>query len=221
MGWINEPLNTFQQPNYEYFGKLWDKGIFLADQVLVATNKIATESIPALNFAGTTPDLITPATAGITLPTAPIKPIIVNAVVGGDPAPPTLTTVATNELLSELITEIKNSLYRRLTYATGLLPHVEAAIFGRGVDRETKIHSSGFANYMAAQSAMGWASPSGQDRAAFIVFETKKQGALSDLSRDIMIKQAELEQSNMQKSIDKQHIHELMYLIFFFFLLLV
>jgi hypothetical protein len=171
-----------------------------------APSEVSVADIPALTTAAYLFDI--PAT-----PNAPQIKIAPNSVsiiapqVGDLPTAPQLMTLTTNitqldSWIIELVGSIKSNLFDRLTYATGLKPSIEAAIFGRAVDRENKQQSSGYANYMAAQAAMGWSSPSGQNKAAWIAFETDKKGKLSDINRDIMVKQAELEQSNTQKTID-------------------
>lgn len=82
--------------------------------------------------------------------------------------------------------------------STGLAPEVEAAIWQRGRDREALLTNRAIEEAMRATAARGFTMPQG-------VLIRIVQQALQDsiardasLSRDVMIKQAELEQSNFQ-----------------------
>jgi hypothetical protein len=167
-------------------------------------NKIANLSLAPPDFTGITPDLIHPSIGGVVLPTAPTQPLINVPSVGNDPDIPVLTTalIATDALIADLIAQIKANLEARLSHATGLNPVVEAALFGRAVDRETGLMRTGYENYLSNNASVGFSAAPGQDQAAFIAFERDRKGKLSDINRDIMVKQAELEQSNIQKTLD-------------------
>lgn len=102
---------------------------------------------------------------------------------------------------SSLLDNMKALLRQRLDGGTGLAPEVERAIWGRSRDRETSIALANEADVSRQAEALGYRLPPGvltaQLRAAHQTYYDK----LSGLSRDISIKQAEMEQQNLRETI--------------------
>lgn len=204
MAALHPILNSISQPNGAYIDQLYDDGRKLIER---ATNEVSRMSaaLPKLDFTGINPSLTDPTGGGIgVMPIAPSKPLLMDTPIDAFPLIPVLTTdtIASDVILLELVGQIKSHIEYRLSNATGLSAAVEAALFGRAVDRETALMRTGFGNYLANQAALGWSSPAGQDQAAFISFEKERKAKLSDINRDIMVKQAELEQSNSQRNLE-------------------
>jgi len=204
MSAIHPFLNTITSVNDSYIDRLFDEGM---DLITRATNEITSISDNALSdidFSGVTPSLIDPSTVAIgALPTMPTKPVLMEVPIDNMPSSPVLTMgiVANDTLLTTTISSIIAQIQQRIDYATGLRPDIEQAIFGRGIDRETKTVRSAFNNFLSTVSGRGWSSPSGQNKSLFATLETEKRQKLSELSREIMNKQAELEQSNIQQNL--------------------
>lgn len=100
---------------------------------------------------------------------------------------------------SQLFTALKNELLNRIQNGgTGLNPVVEQAIFDRGKDRERKELISVQEEILKSQTARGWNRPSGSTFAALETALQQSQDKIADLSREIMIKQADLEQRNIE-----------------------
>jgi len=204
MSAIHPFLNTITTPNAAYLDRLFDEAENLINDASSTITSIADNALTPIDFTGTTPVLTDPSSVAIgTLPTMPTKPVLSDVPIDNMPTAPSLTMslVATDNLLSTTISSIIAQIQQRITYATGLSPAVEAAIFGRGIDRETKIVRNAFNNFLSAVSGRGWGRPSGQSKSLFATLETEKRQKLSELSREIMTKQAELEQSNIQQNL--------------------
>lgn len=107
------------------------------------------------------------------------------------------------EYSSTLSTSITTAINTRMAGGTGLAPANETAIWDRARERELSTAQANIDQVTRDVEAMGWMLPPG------ILVEgiRREQRAYYDkssgLSRDIAIKQAELEQSNMQKIIDQ------------------
>lgn len=114
--------------------------------------------------------------------------------------PPNLTfNWSESPYSSQLLTALKNELLNRITNGgTGLNPVVEQAIFDRGKDRERKELVSVQEEILKAQTARGWSRPTGSTFAALETALQQSQDKIADLSREIMIKQADLEQRNIE-----------------------
>lgn len=115
------------------------------------------------------------------------------------------TTFSFNEELysDELLTKVKDELLVRLSGGTGLEPVVEAAIWNRGRDREHTAALQAERDVMTESGPSGFTRPSGASQSALdrVIFET--QGKVIELSREIMVKQADLEQENIKHSIQQ------------------
>lgn len=122
---------------------------------------------------------------------------------------PTLTLVAPTPYsyslgpayASSLLTAVKAKLLERVTGGSGLTPAVEQAIWDRGRSRETAVWSANTAEIARTSEALGFHLPPGvvaaQQRQAQETYYNK----LSDFSRDVSIKQADLEQKNLEQTI--------------------
>mgnify|MGYP000031137684 FL=1 len=123
---------------------------------------------------------------------------------------PTLTLVAPTpysyslgpEYASTLLTTLKATLNTRMAGGTGLNPAVEQAIWDRARSRETETALANEADILRTSEAAGFALPTGVVAAQIREAQQDYFGKLSSLSRDVAIKQAELEQDNLKHTID-------------------
>lgn len=102
---------------------------------------------------------------------------------------------------SDLLAALKSSLTTRMAGGTGLDPVVEAALWDRARSRETKVALANEAEVMRQFEAQGFQLPSGVLAAQLSEARQNYYNKLSELSRDISIKQAELEQENLKQTI--------------------
>ncbi|MGF6211752.1 hypothetical protein [Comamonas sp. 4034] len=102
---------------------------------------------------------------------------------------------------SQLLDSLKATLNARIHGGTGLSPIVEQQIWDRGRDRETQIALAREQEVMRAAEALGYPLPSGVMAGQLADARREYQDKLSGLSRDVSIKQADLEQQNLQNSI--------------------
>lgn len=86
---------------------------------------------------------------------------------------------------------------------TGLLPHIEQAIYDRGRNREDINSVRVEQQVLTEQVARGFSRPQGSTYAALDFSTQESQNKIADLSREIMIKQAEMEQQNIQFAIQQ------------------
>lgn len=105
------------------------------------------------------------------------------------------------EYASALLDALKATLLDRMSNATGLDPAVEQAIWDRARSRETRTALANEAEIQRASEALGFALPSGTLAAQLSEARQNYYDKLSELSRDIAIKQADLEQSNLKDTI--------------------
>ena len=102
---------------------------------------------------------------------------------------------------SELMGNLKAILAARIQGGTGLNPVVEQAIWDRSRDRETQIALAREREVMRGAEALGFPLPSGVLAGQLADARREYHDKLSGLARDIAIKQAELEQSNVKDAI--------------------
>jgi len=122
---------------------------------------------------------------------------------------PTLTLVAPTpysyalgaEYASTLLSTLKSVLNTRMAGGTGLNTAVEQAIWDRARSRETQIALGNESEIMRASEAMGFQLPTGVLAAQLREAQQGYYDKLSGLSRDVAIKQADLEQANLQQTI--------------------
>ena len=101
---------------------------------------------------------------------------------------------------SQLLDNLKAQLNARIHGGTGLSPAVEQAIWGRALDRETVVALAREQEVMRGAEALGFPLPSGALAGQLADARREYHDKLSGLSRDIAIKQAELEQANLQQA---------------------
>ena len=116
-------------------------------------------------------------------------------------APTPYSYAAGPQYASELLAGLKEVLKERLAGGTGLLPAVEQAIWDRARSRETQTALANEAEVMRASEALGFQLPSGVLAAQLREAQQAYYDKLSGLSRDIAIKQADMEQENLKQTI--------------------
>ncbi len=104
---------------------------------------------------------------------------------------------------SSLLTSVRTELLSRLQGGTGLNPVVEEAIWNRGRDREQRASLQAERTLLVERGQTGFSRPTGSQLAALSQVVQETQSKVIDLSREIMIKQAELEQENIKTSIQQ------------------
>ena len=102
---------------------------------------------------------------------------------------------------SALLDNLKAVLNERIKGGTGLNPAVEQAIWDRARSRETQTALANEAEVMRNSEALGFQLPSGVLAAQLREAQQNYYDKLSGLSRDVAIKQAELEQENLKQTI--------------------
>lgn len=114
-------------------------------------------------------------------------------------------TFSFNENLysSSTLTKVSDELLSRLSGGTGINTIVEQAIWDRGRDRELKASTLATRNLLVDQASRGFSRPTGSALAALEGIVQETQSKLIELSREVMIKQAELEQENVKTSIQQ------------------
>ncbi len=102
---------------------------------------------------------------------------------------------------STLLTDVSSELLSRLTKSTGLNTNVEAQLWDRARNRESlnATRSREENNFDNAQT--GFSRPSGSMFAANSRLAQDTQNKIADLSREIAIKQADLEQENFKNTV--------------------
>jgi len=105
------------------------------------------------------------------------------------------------EYASSLLTTLKAKLLERMAGGTGLAPAVEQAIWDRARSRETKIALANEAEVMRSSEAMGFQLPVGVLASQLREAQQGYFEKLSGFSRDVAIKQADLEQENLKQTI--------------------
>lgn len=104
---------------------------------------------------------------------------------------------------SELLGNLKAVLNARINGGTGIVPAVEQQIWDRARDRETQIALAREKEVLRSAEALGFPLPSGVMVAQLADARREYHEKLSSLSRDISIKQAELEQQNLKDSLQQ------------------
>lgn len=102
---------------------------------------------------------------------------------------------------SSLLDALRATLLARMAGGTGLNPTVEAAIWDRARSREAQIGASNEADVARTNEALGFQLPTGALAAQLRQAQQDTANKVSGLSRDVAIKQADLEQANLKDSI--------------------
>ncbi len=156
-------------------------------------------SDPTLNLPAA-PDLLSIATyqfGGVNLPTLTEDVPVLNIV-----DPQVLPYTPGSGFTSDLLTKVTQVISDRLNGGTGLPPAVEQAIWDRGREREAKSLSDGLAE-VDRMEALGYQLPPGPWLDARIKLQTEYAAQSYGFSREVMIKQAELEQANIKNALDE------------------
>ena len=103
---------------------------------------------------------------------------------------------------SQLLDNLKALLNARIHGGTGLAPSVEQQIWDRSRDRETALALAREQEILRQSEALGFSLPPGVMVGQASDARREYLDKLSGLSRDISIKQAELEQENYKISVD-------------------
>lgn len=116
-------------------------------------------------------------------------------------APTAYTYTPGDAYASDLLTSLKAKLLERMSGGTGLPAAVEAAIWDRARDREVATWQANIDEAQGVSEAQGFQLPSGvlaaQLRRAQVAYYDKVSG----FSRDVALKQADLEQLNLRETI--------------------
>lgn len=136
------------------------------------------------------------------LQTAPLVDITFTSI-----AAPSIGTIAPYEppadYTDSVITTLVDVILERLAGGTGLDPTVETALWDRARERESAISQAAIDQISRDAESLGYQLPAGVLNDG-IRRETRAfYDKSSTFSRDVAIKQAELEQANMQQAIDK------------------
>lgn len=116
-------------------------------------------------------------------------------------APTPYTYTRGPEYASELLDKLQAVLSARINGGSGLNPAVEQAIWDRSRSRETQIAQANRDDVMRASESLGFLLPPGVLAAQLRQADQDYYDKLSSLSRDIAIKQADLEQQNLRETI--------------------
>lgn len=118
-------------------------------------------------------------------------------------APTPFSFVLNERYTSALLTETTNQIRARLLGGTGISSTVEQAIWDRARSREAIVVQNNIDDVVRNAEARGFALPPGALAAQ--MRDAQKQGyaKMSEVSRDIAIKQAELEQTNAKHAIEQ------------------
>lgn len=156
----------------------------------VTWNSIAAPSLPSLPSTPTLPTItyVAPTDPGDFVDVAPGVTTI-DDFDGVSPNP------------SALMTDLTATIISRLAGGTGLAPAVEQAIWDRARSRETKLALANEDDIARTSEAMGFMMPAGVMVDQLRVAQQNYYDKLSDLSRDVAIKQAELEQKNLTEAV--------------------
>ena len=172
------------------FTNALNAAVYSPPTLSVTWASIAPPSIPSLPAAPTMPTIafVAPTAPGDFVNEAPAVTVIDEFGV----APPDT---------SKLLTDLTNTLISRIAGGTGLSPAVEQAIWDRARSRETKLALANEDEIARTSEAMGFMLPAGVMVDQLRVAQQNYYDKLSELSRDISVKQAELEQTNLKDAI--------------------
>lgn len=109
--------------------------------------------------------------------------------------------IAGEKYASALLEQLQAVIARRLKGGTGLAPAVEQAIWDRGRSRETHIALAKSRELQRMADGAGFPLPTGALVVGLQQVNKEYYDQLSTLSRDVSIKQAEMEQENMRQSV--------------------
>lgn len=105
------------------------------------------------------------------------------------------------EYASALLDALKAKLAERIAGGSGLSTAVEQAIWDRARDRETSVAQANIDQIARSSEALGFQLPAGTLAQQLRDAEKNYFDKLSELSRDVALKQADLEQQNLRETI--------------------
>lgn len=218
------PEIVFTVPSGAPADLVLDEPAFTIDDFTETAPTLTLPDAPTLSY-GTAPTI--PTVADITLPSAPTvttpdAPTLLSlstpTFAGIDlhtdwltalESIPTLTLATPTaysytpgaEYASTLLTALQAKLNTRMAGGTGLDPAVEQAIWDRARDRETQIWLGNETDLNRQSEALGFYLPPGVLSAQLRQAQQERSNKLSELSRDVAIKQSDLEQQNLKDTI--------------------
>lgn len=162
-----------------------------------------------LNYTYPTPVISLPsAPALLTLDTVAFNPVSIPAFAADVPtltavAPAGFTYTEGGLFTSALLTQLQTNLQAALTDGsfTALTAQAQAAMFDAAREREYRHQADAIAE-LARMESLGYAFPPGAYLDARLKVVTETNNTLAGLSRDIMVKQAELQMENISKARD-------------------
>lgn len=104
---------------------------------------------------------------------------------------------------SALLDTLTANIRSRLDGGTGLDPAIEALIWDRGRDRESITAANAMAEVTRNAEARGFSLPTGAMHAQLREAQRNMYAKSSEISRDVMVKQAELAQANAKHAIEQ------------------
>lgn len=111
---------------------------------------------------------------------------------------------STDTTISQMLLSHRQLLSDRIANGgTGLPAHIETAIWNRERDRESALMRSAEDDVLRQDAAMGFHTPTGTAQAKLYRVRADYGDKIIAFGRDIAIKQAELEISNIQKAIEQ------------------
>ena len=153
--------------------------VTLGNLLSITLPNVPTVSFPSLD--------ITAPVIDVQSPTAWSFNVGSNILISDDP----LVQAALNRLTSNIVNG-----------GTGLSPAVEAAIWARGREREEQQLEDSIDKATSLWAKRGFALPDGELANSLMILQTEYLNKQLDRSREIEIKQAELEQANLFKSLE-------------------
>lgn len=145
-------------------------------------------------------DIILPDVPAINFPTIDITPPVYNI-----PAPRQWSFDVGNVLISDdpLVMECVSRLINNIRYGgTGLTPAIEDAIWNRDLERNEQTLQDSTDKLVQVWAKTGFSLPDGMLAHSVAELQKEYENRRLDRSREISIKQAELEQNNLFKSIE-------------------
>ena len=118
-------------------------------------------------------------------------------------APTPFSYTAPARYSSDLLSAVTTAIRSRLAGGTGLDPEVEQAIWERARSREAQTAENNVDEVVRNHAARGFSLPSGALAAQMRDVQRQTLAKVSEVSRDIAIKQAELEQANVRHAIEQ------------------
>lgn len=117
-------------------------------------------------------------------------------------APTPYTDPAVGRYSSDLLSQTSRLLQDRLNGGTGLPPEIEQAIWDRARTREAASNATLVSDVIRNAEQRGFMLPTGALNAALLEANRQLVAKTAELSRDVAMKQADLEQANLKHAIE-------------------